>query len=187
MTSATQGIKQALLKVRGFDFVPENLRSDTFVKAAEAIIKAHEGIDNFYTELSPVKNLERLGTVIPAPALASCTSALLAVALGNSYGASFTAAPAAKQLLAKYTKDRWEYYLNQCLPGDIRILNKLDSTGPTKRWKELVRVRQLDSCAIKNPTVRRLIEASVANNDEVVAKAQLRLVQDYYGKRSARA
>jgi hypothetical protein len=186
MTSATQGLKQALLKVRGFDFVPENLRSDTFVKAAEAIIKAHEGIDNFYTELSPVKNLERLGTVIPAPALSSCASALLAVALGNMYGASFTAAPVAKQLLAKFTKDRWEYYLNQCLPGDIRILNKLESTGPTRRWKELVRLRQLDSCAIKNAAVRRLIEASVANDDAALAKAQARLTQDYYGKRPSR-
>jgi hypothetical protein len=187
MTSATQGIKQALLKVRGFDFVPENLRSDTFVKAADAIIRAHEGIDNFYTELSPVRNLERLGTVIPAPALASCTSALLAVALGNVYGSSFSAAPLAKQVLAKYTRDRWEYYLSQCLPGDIRILNKLENPGPTKRWKEIVRARQLELSAIKNPKVRRLIEASITNNDAVLASARLRLVQDYYGKRPTRS
>lgn len=183
MTSATQGLKQALLKVRGFDFVPENLRSDTFVKAAEAVIRAHEGIDNFYTEYSPVKNLERLGTVIPAPALANCTSALLAVVLGNSYGASFTAAPAASQILSKYTKDRWEYYINQCLAGDLRILNKLDSTGPTKRWKNLVQTRQLAGCTIKHATTRRLIDASAANDDVALAKAHLRLVQDYYGKR----
>src|SRR5438094_2675104 len=185
MASAMQGLKQALLKVRGFDYVPENLRSDTFVKAADAIIKAHEGIDNFYTELSPVRNLGRLGTVIPAPALASCTSALLAVALGNTYGASFTAAPAAKQLLTKYTKDRWEYYINQCLPGDIRILSKLDSLGPRKRWKDLVQTRQLNSCAIKHSVAKRLIDASAANNDEGLMRAQRRLVQDYYGKRSA--
>lgn len=187
MSSAMQGLKQALLKVRGFDYVPENLRSDTFVKAAEAIIKAHEGIDNFYTELSPVRNLERLGTVIPAPALASCTSALLAVALGNTYGASFTAAPVAKQLLTRYTKDRWEYYINQCLPGDIRILNKLDSMGPRSRWKDLVRSRQLNTCAIKHGVTRRLIEASATNDDVILLRAMQKLVQEYYGKRSTSA
>ena len=30
--------------------MPENLRSQTFLKAAEAIIRAHEGMNNFYNE-----------------------------------------------------------------------------------------------------------------------------------------
>jgi len=33
-TTVVGGLKSALLKVKGFDYVPENLRSDTFVKAA---------------------------------------------------------------------------------------------------------------------------------------------------------
>jgi len=67
--STVSGLKSALVKVRGFDFVPENLRSDTFVKAAEAIIRAHDEPNNFYNEPAPVRNLAKLGTTIPAPAL----------------------------------------------------------------------------------------------------------------------
>src|SRR5436305_218470 len=56
---------------------------------------------------------------------------------------------------------------------------------PRKRWKDLVQTRQLNSCAIKHSVAKRLIDASAANNDEGLMRAQRRLVQDYYGKRSA--
>jgi len=48
--TVSAGLKKALLKVKGFDYVPENLRSHTFVKAAERLIEAHEGMNNFYNE-----------------------------------------------------------------------------------------------------------------------------------------
>lgn len=182
-SSATQGVKQALLKVKGFDFVPENLRSDAFIKAADAIIKAHDGLDNFFNEESPVKALEKLGSVIPAPALAQCASALLAVALGNRYGASFSAAPVAKELLEKFSKDRWDYYLNQCLSGDLRILNKLDEPKPRNRWRTLAKDFELDGCTIKIDTIRKLVDASISGDDEKFARAHARLISDYYGKR----
>ena len=35
--NAAKGLKNALLKVKGFDYVPENLRSTTFKKAAKAL------------------------------------------------------------------------------------------------------------------------------------------------------
>ena len=90
--SAVSGLKSALLKVKGFDFVPENLRSDTFVKAAEGVLRAHDGFNNFYNEPAPVRNLAKLGSTIPAPALPACMTALLCVVLGNSYGVSRVAA-----------------------------------------------------------------------------------------------
>lgn len=181
---ATQGIKQALLKVKGFDFVPENLRSETFVKTADAIIRAHEGMNNFYAENSPVASLEKLGTVIPAPALASCTSALLAVALGNSYGTSFTAAPKANGMLDKYTNDRWEYYLNQCLAGDIRILSKLDDAKPLANWIRIARKHSFDKLSIKDQAISRLVDASVQSSEQNIRRAQNTLLRNYYGKRA---
>ena len=76
-TTATSGLKQALLKVQGFDFVPESLRSDTFMKTAESILRAHDGYDNFYNEVAPTRSFSQLGTSIPAPALPTCLVALL--------------------------------------------------------------------------------------------------------------
>ena len=110
-TSAS-GLKQALMKVQGFDFVPENLRSDTFVKAAEAILRAHDGMNNFHNEPSPTRNLAQLGTSIPIPALPVCMSALLSVVLGNEYGVSWAALPIASNILLGLGRGQMEI-----LPG----------------------------------------------------------------------
>ena len=117
--TSTAGLRRALEKVQGFDFVPENLRSDTFLKAAEAILRAHDGFNNFYNEPAPTKALGQLGTSIPIPALAGCMTALLSVHLGNRYGHSFLAAEHACSLLDGVSPDRWQYYLNQVLPSDV--------------------------------------------------------------------
>jgi hypothetical protein len=38
------------LKVKGFDFVPGDLRSSAFIEAANEIPEAHGGLNNFYNE-----------------------------------------------------------------------------------------------------------------------------------------
>ena len=107
---STAGLKEALMKVQGFDFVPENLRSDTFIIAAQAILQAHDGYNNFYGEAAPVRKLERLGTSIPVPALSTCITALLSVCLGNEYGVSWAASSTASNILKKISTERWRYY-----------------------------------------------------------------------------
>ena len=183
-TTATSGLKQALLKVRGFDFVPENLRSDTFMKASEAMLRAHDGYDNFYNEISPTRNFFQLGTSIPAPALAACVVAALNVYLGNQYGHSFGAAPIAKEVLDALSMDRWRYYLNQVLPTDTRTLNKLaHHSKPQRRWIGLVEQYSLSSDEVREPRVTRLISRSNAKDEAGLSKAAVRLLTKYYGKR----
>lgn len=181
MTVATQGIKQALLKVKGFDFVPESLRSDSFVKAAEEIIKAHEGWDNFHNELAPVRTLEKMGSVIPAHAISQCVSALMCVILGNSYGYSRSASPVAEEMLDKLTPDRWAYYLNQVLPGDIRILNKITSNKPMNLWFYYAKKYKFGSLDLKSKNITNLIAASLISDADRIAKAQSKIVAEYYG------
>jgi len=180
--TATKGIKEALLKVQGFDYVPENLRSDTFAKAAEAVIRAHEGMNNFYNEEAPMKTLARLGSTIPTPAFAACASAILAVKLGNRYGASFYAAPVASQMLDSFTMDRWQYYLNHCLPGDIRILDKLSEPKPVAVWNALVKKYNLGEASLKNKSVGMLVAASASGDGKKIDAALKRLREEYYGK-----
>jgi hypothetical protein len=122
---AVRGLKEALLKVSGFDYVPENLRSTTFKKAAKAIIEAHYSMNNFYTEPPLVKVLNDLGTTIPAPAIIECIQAYLCVYFGNSYGVSHAAEPHALAGLRSLTADRWQYYLNNAIHTDEVVLSKL--------------------------------------------------------------
>lgn len=183
MTTAMGGLRKALLKVEGFDFVPESLRSTTFIDAAEKVIKAHEGFDNFYLEEAPMKVLKRLGTVIPTPAFPICASAILAVRLGNRYGKSYSASPIAGDMLDRFTSDRWEYYLNQCLPGDIRILDKLFHDRPRKECSRLVTKYELPGLNINNRDVKRLIGSAESKNHQKTEHYAKILRQQYYGKR----
>lgn len=181
-TTSVGGLKSALLKVKGFDYVPENLRSGTFIKAADDILKAHESLNNFYNEAGPVKNLSKLGSTIPTPALPACFTALLCVVLGNSYGVAWNAEAEAIDLLSRMTADRWEYYLNNVLPSDTRILNKLVCDKPRTNWGKIVNKFNFKNLNIKNKTVNDLVSASIAKKDsKIVIKSKL-LLEEYYGK-----
>ena len=181
-TTSVGGLKSALLKVKGFDYVPENLRSDTFIKAAEAIFRAHDGLNNFYNEAAPVRNLSKLGTTIPTPALPTCFSALLSVVLGNSYGIAWSAASEAKGLLKRLSSDRWTYYLNNVFPSDVRILNKLSSSKPRENWIALSDEFGLELLDLKNNTVAQHIKAASGKKESRVSSTANKLLEEYYGK-----
>lgn len=172
---AAAGIRRGLLKVHGFDYVPENLRSMTFLAAANAVLEAHTGFSNFHAEPRPMKALADLGTVIPSPALAKTMTATLSVFLGNFYNISFQAQPYAEQVLNSITAERWLYYLDDCLPADQAILSKLTERKPRKRWFQLVENHDLGSTGVVNSVVRALLDASMAKNETATNKALLRL------------
>jgi len=132
-TIASSGVKNALLKVKGFDYVPENLRSVTFQKAAKAVIETHFAFNNFYNEPAVVRRLSNLGSTIPAPALLNCIQAYLTVYIGNRYGTSTVAANIAEEKLSGISQDRWKYYFERGIQNDDVILGKLNyGIGLTK-------------------------------------------------------
>lgn len=132
-TIASSGVKNALLKVKGFDYVPENLRSVTFQKAAKAVIETHFSYNNFYNEPAVVRRLSHLGSTIPSPALLDCFQAYIAVYIGNRYGTSTVAAQISKDKLSEISQDRWKYYFERGIQNDEVILSKLNSgIGLTK-------------------------------------------------------
>jgi hypothetical protein len=180
--TTVNGLKSALLKVKGFDFVPENLRSDTFIKAAEAVIKAHEGLNNFYNEPNPVKVLSKLGSTIPIPALSKCFTALLCVVLGNGYGTSWNARDTALEVLNKLSKERWEYYFKHVFPSDTRILNKLQSTLPTENWIKLHKKLEILDIETSNKEINLLIKATKKENINQIHKSAQIITAQYYGE-----
>ncbi|WP_426732700.1 hypothetical protein [Myxococcus faecalis] len=175
--TAAVGVRAALLKVKGFDYVPESLRSRSYLEAAQKILDAHFSFGNYYLEPSAISALEELGTTIPAPALAKCITAILCVKLGNHYGTSWAAVPVATRLLQSLTEDRWSYYLNECLPADDTILGKLIDSKIAPRFVELVREFNLGNLLAKVPRVQRLLEFGTTGKPEAVMSEATRIFQ----------
>lgn len=171
---ASSGLKKALLAVHGFDFVPENLRSNTFSEAAARVLAAHFSFNNYYNEQEPISVLANLGSAIPKPAFPKCMEATLAVWLGNEWGHSWGAESAAKRILESLRTEQWEYYLNECLRRDRTILDKLAYENKSiSRWTLLTRHHELHNLAIRDKTIRALIKASfLGKQDQVQQRAQ---------------
>jgi hypothetical protein len=104
-------------------------------------------------------------------------SAIMAVWLGNSYGYSFSAIADAESLLARLSKNQWDYYLNECLPGDELVLQKLVwYDKPRERWVTLVEQFVLGDRTPKSNDVKRLLIASAAKDNSKVMAASERLL-----------
>lgn len=172
-TKAASGLKQVLLKVRGFDFVPEDLRSTSFVKIANDILKAHDGMNNFYNEPVPMNTLSKMGSVIPIPAFPICMTAILSVKLGNAYGVSNAAQDGANALLKGVTHDRWVYFFKECLLSNDRVLFKLMQNAPSRRWIQYISsIDIIDNILpeIANQKIASLLKATQERNQEKVNK-----------------
>lgn len=178
--TASAGLKSGLLKVKGFDYVPENVRSHTFIKVAEKIVEAHEGMNNFYNEPAPVKELRSLGTIIPIPAFPSCASAIMCVKLGNPYGVSAAAQSDATAILESFSNERWAFYLNECLPSDSRVIDKLYYEKSKKRFSSLINTLDTENMTLKNPAAK-LVEAALSGSDAKLTKAIEQLRKSFYG------
>jgi len=161
---SVKGMHAVLLAVGGFDYVPENLRSTTFVKVASEVIAAHQGMNNFYNEAAPMRELASLGTSIPGPALAVCITAVLCVRLGNFYGTAWAAQSHANQVINGLSKDRWLYFFNERLEQDRLILTKLQEGKPTSNWISLMNCLELDPSAVKNKNPKALLRATIARD-----------------------
>lgn len=157
------GLKRALLRVSGFDYVPEDLRSRSFIEAARRVEDVHNAMDNFYNEPAAMRELASLGTVVPIPAFPQVMTALLSVRMGNRYGVSWAAQTDADAMLEGVTQDRWRYYLDECLTRDAGILAKFRHSKPQQRWVEDVVARySVSEAEPKTVFGRQVLEASVS-------------------------
>lgn len=174
-----KALKSVLLKVKGFDYVPENLRSTTFIECAKNLLKTHNGFNNFHNEPSVAHLLSSLGTSIPGPAVGICITASLAVKLGNYYGHSFGAQEHVNDILKNISTDRWQYYFNQVLPGDTTILYKLAyQDNPISRW-----IAFLNDISISNISfTTKDIEELITNSKKGKAKLVKSIAQKLYNK-----
>ena len=176
-TKASSGLKKVLLKVKGFDFVPEDLRSSSFIKVANELLVAHERMNNFYNEPAVIKTLHSMGSILPIPAFPVCMTATLCVKLGNTYGVSVAAQSYANEIIKKTTQDRWIYFFEECLQSNDRILYKLSQDNPLKRWVKLFSEDMVDKILpeIQTRDVINLLKFTKAKELEKIRKVANRM------------
>lgn len=156
-----RAFKQALMNVHGFDYVPENLRSLSFIEQAKKLKKVHYEFNNFYKENDAINNLEKLGNKIPRPAIKEVVSSVLMVAMGNSYGRTIGIMDYVNNVLHKLSLEDWKYYLDECLTFDEEILSKIRSGDRrTDRWCDLVIENSLNQIEYKDTKIKDLIKYS---------------------------
>lgn len=163
-SAAIKTLHGVLVSTAGFDYVPESLRSNSFTRAAHAVLAAHQGMNNFYNEPKPMKELAAMGSSIPGPAFGNVMTATLAVKLGNRYGTSWAAQAPADELLKTLTQERWSYYLTQQLPQDSVVLSKLTSEECAKRWIALLSGYKVEAPATDSRPLVALLAASTSGN-----------------------
>ena len=77
-------------------------------------------------------------------------------------------------LLDRLTENQWEYYLNECLQGDVLILQKLAWYDKTQtKWLELVNEFSLNSRAIKSQEITKLL---LAKNKSILEREAIKLL-----------
>ena len=157
----TDVLNKLLLKVQGFDYVKENVRSRTFLSVANKLIDAHFGMNNFYNEPGIITTLENLGTKFPKPALKTCITSILFVKLGNSYGTSWNAESVADRLLNRLTEDEWLLYLDRYLKEENILLDYISGINRNIKmytnWKLLVKKYNLSTLNVTEPSIRKLL------------------------------
>ena len=172
--------KNILLKLKGFDYVPENVRSNTFIDAAKQLIAVHNAMNNYYNEPAAVHYLASLGSVVPGPAVGICISALLCVKIGNSYGVSFDAQNKCDELLKSIGEEKYKYYLNNILSFDEMILEKLKIKACIERWCELEVNNNLNEVKTSNVLVNKLIIATREKNYSEIRSSAEKITAKLY-------
>ena len=151
-------LRDIMLKVRGFDYVKENIRSRTYISVANKLIDAHFSVNNFYTEPGLIQKLENLGTAIPKLALKECITAVLFVKLGNGYGVSWNAAEIADRILDKLGAGDWETYIDKYMFEERLLVDSIcENRNIRKNWKTLVEKFKLNELNIITEKGKRIV------------------------------
>jgi len=166
----SSSLRRVLKEKGGFDYVPENLRSQSFIQYANKLKTAHFSFDNFYNEPAPAKDLSGMGT-IPIPAISYCLSAVLLSTIGNFYGVSRNAQPYNEKTLDGIPLNRWEYYFNEYFKNDTDVLYKLSTYDkPLSNWMDLIKNREeiFSNMSLSNIDIKNLIQASLNGKKSTV-------------------
>lgn len=126
-----------IIKVKGIKYVPSSVRKHMFIKKAKEFLVAHDGYNNFYTEVPHAVELEELGYDVPDDALEIYVKAIIFSYAGNSYGYSHDASPNNKRMIENLSTKGVEQLLNS-LSNNKEYAWHFTSNAPINRLKEVL-------------------------------------------------
>ncbi len=166
-------VKKVLYNVHGFDYVPENLKSNSFIATAKNLMNVHDGLNNFYNEPLAAKLLASMGTMIPDPAVFECINAVLVCVTGNSYGVSVKAQEYLQTILNGMTIPKWELYLKD-LPKNSTLLHQLayvhGINDSVPRWCNEIINRNLNQMVFSDKWINDFLWYSAKQDYDMVRK-----------------
>lgn len=164
-------IKTILYNVHGFDYVPENLKSNSFIATAKNLLNVHDAMNNFYNEPLAAKLLASMGTMIPDPAIFECINATIICITGNDYGISDDAQQYLIKILDGMTVPKWTVFLKD-ISKNSTLLYQLGYVGirnnPAERWCEIVKNRNLNRIVLGEPWINEFLSASAYDEVEKI-------------------
>lgn len=180
-SALTNALRIVLNSKKGFDYVPETTKSDTYRKTARHLLAKHNEFNNFYNEPEVANLLANMGTSIPKGALIECLTAVIICRLGNPYGISNAAVPYLDEILKSISMENWVYFLNE-LPTNQDVLYEL---GYIKRgteimdiWHQIVTKYRLNTLSVNSREVSELIRISALSDRYKEAKSKAKEMYD---------
>jgi len=85
-------------------------------------------------------------------------------------------------VLSGISRDRWRTYLEDYLPTDNAVLQKIaDQEPPCARWIQLVKEYDFGPLPLRRQVVRELINFSIANKTPAAAKVASNMLSTLMG------
>lgn len=120
-------------------FLPEPVRAAEIDTAIDALLEAHHGWDNFYTEAAPARQLETLvgdrGDV-PEALSTKYVKAIVEVFLSNGHGISRSADPIYRRLIERFDTQQAGLALRAFT--DTTIAGRLQTRTAREQWTQLL-------------------------------------------------
>ncbi|KYC92459.1 hypothetical protein [Bacillus amyloliquefaciens] len=128
-----------MLQVKGMKYIPTAVRKHIFIKKAQELIDAHHGMNNFYNEVRPSRELEELGYNIPDESLDTYVKAITFSFTGNSFGYSNNASSHNQAMFSNLSTKGVQIFLDS-LENNTSYAWHFMSPNPVKRLVELLKI-----------------------------------------------
>lgn len=174
-TGPATAARELLDLVDGASYLPSDLRAGELDAVLDTLMAAHQGMNNFYNEGAPARQLEALvgaqGTVPPAVAR-KYTRTLVEVFLGNGYGVSFSAAGTYRSLLERLDSAEAGRALRAFTDPGVSSL--LWASSARRQWAQLLDILEPKLTRRRDRDLMAAIRAFTGTPDQLAADSSIR-------------
>lgn len=138
-TTKSNLIREFIEVVDGLEYLTEVTRSAEISAALDNLMTAHEGWNNFYTEVAPARLLQRIvpgNGDIPVAVISKYVKVITMCRIGNGYGVSWDASDYYDELLARFQDVQIRSFIN--LLYDPEIISRLQFPKCARAYQSIV-------------------------------------------------